>query len=92
MWFEIDGPVDLGLVADRVHLITITNADTGKEYLGGVRQSGGTDPDRYVDIMEAEGGGVQTVSMFVHTRSADGDIDVYAEQYDDITLVVLKVK
>jgi hypothetical protein len=71
------------LQASRVHLITITNGDVGKEYLGGVRDTSSS-LDRYVDIMEAEGGGVQSTSMYVKS-DASSNIDVYAEESTDIT-------
>lgn len=75
--------VGLNLQDTRTHLITITNDDTGKDQLGGVRNTTSS-IDRYFDIMEAEGGGEQGVSMFVQTDGSD-TIEVYSEQYNDIT-------
>jgi hypothetical protein len=84
MWHETDG-TELSLVADKTHLITITNDDAGTEYLGGVRNTTST-INRYVDIMESEGGGNQTTSMYVAVDS-NAKIDVYSEQFNDIWFI-----
>ena len=84
MWHETDG-VELGLKSERVHLITITNDDTGKEQVGGVRNTTSA-LNRWVDIMESENGGLQTYTMFVQS-DASNKIDVWSEQYGDIIFI-----
>jgi hypothetical protein len=81
MWHETDG-TELTLQADRVHLITIYNDEKGNQYLGGVRNTSST-LDRYMVIMESEGGITQATTMFV-TSDANSKIDVYSAQYDDL--------
>ncbi len=84
MWHETDGS-ELSLMVNTTHLITITNDDAGKNFWGGVRNTTSS-LDRRLNIMEAEGGGNQTTSMFVQ---ADGSkkIDVYSEQDNDIWFI-----
>jgi len=79
-WLSVN--IGLDLQNDSVHLITIVNDDSGKNQYGGVRAYGSI-LTRTVDIMEAEGGGVQTTSMYVQT-DASGRIEVWSDQYDDV--------
>jgi hypothetical protein len=80
-WYEVQ--TGLRIQPNRTHLIMIGNDDRGIEYLGGVRNTSST-INRYFDIMEAETNGEQFLTMFVRGDS-NGYIDVYSEQYNDIS-------
>lgn len=82
-WWTIDGPVDLSLQANRVHLITVGHDDNGKNQVAGVREVG-SGLERSIDMMEAEGLGYQCADWYVQTDGS-GDIQVYTAQYDDHT-------
>ncbi len=79
MWFELQAGLDIQ--SNRAHLITIAHGDQGKEQVAGLRNTSSVQ-NRVLPIMEAEGGGYQTATLFVQSDN-NGFIDVYTEQFDD---------
>lgn len=72
--FTGDPSIPKGSVA----LASLVNRATGNEYRIGVRTDG-SGLQRERAISEAEGGGVNVISMFVKTSVADGIIEIWCE-------------
>ena len=65
----------------------LTNAATGNEEIVGVRTDGSS-LERKIAIHEAEGGGINPLSMFVKTSVVDGIIEVYMEDKDTDRVII----
>ncbi len=73
-----------GVGADEVAEIVMVNTDTANEREAGVRTNGSS-LERRLDLHEADSGGVDVATMFVHADlTANATIDVYAEDDLDI--------
>ncbi len=79
-----------GVGADQVAEIVIANTASSSERVGGVRENGSSAGDRFIEIHEAESGGIDTATMLVNTGSAaSASIEVYAESNGDIDFYLI---
>ncbi|MBT8083711.1 MAG: hypothetical protein KJN72_00700, partial [Woeseia sp.] len=76
-----------GVPANAVVEVAVVNTDGGKEWFGGVRAVGST-LDRRLSIHEAEGGGMDVVTMHVQSDSA-GRIEYYSDDMDKLSFILL---
>jgi hypothetical protein len=76
-----------GVPANAVVEVAVINSDAGKEYFGGVRTPGSS-LERRFRLHEAEGGGVDTVTMHVQ---ADGSSQVqhYSDKASRVSFILL---
>lgn len=77
-WVDRDVFTSSSIPKGSVCLASLVNRAAGYEYNIGVRTDGSS-LTRYVSIHEAEGGGVNAVSMFVKSSVADGIIEIWCE-------------
>lgn len=68
--------------------IVFANNNTGFARVAGVRTDGSS-LNRYIDLHEAEGGGITTGNMFVKSNETNGLIEVYAEVGVDVEFYLL---
>ncbi len=73
-----------------VCLASLVNRAGGNEYKIGARTDGSALSKRFRQIHEAEGGGVNALSMFVKTSEADGIIEIYCEDEDPDCSVIIQ--
>ncbi|MCP4391164.1 MAG: LamG domain-containing protein, partial [Gammaproteobacteria bacterium] len=82
--------VDLGafgVPADAVVEVAVVNSGTRREYFGGVRAVGSS-LERRFRLHEAEGGGVDTVTLHVQA-DASSQIEHYSDRRNRVSFVVL---
>jgi hypothetical protein len=82
--------VDLGafgVPASAVVEVAVVNSDTGKEYFGGVRAVGSS-LERRFQLHEAEGGGVDAVTMHVQA-DASSQIQHYSDRSSRVSFILL---
>ena len=82
--------VDLGafgVPANAVVEVAVINSDTGKEYFGGVRAVGSSLERRFA-LHEAEGGGVDAVTMHVQA-DAGSQIQHYSDKATRVSFILL---
>ncbi len=76
-----------GLGPNLVAEIVMVNTDTGAQRLAGVRERGSSWQRRF-NLQEAEGGGIDAMTLMVNTN-ADSEIQVYAQNDNDIDFYVV---
>ena len=76
-----------GVPPGAVAEVAIVNASTGAQRLGGVRAYGST-LNRYLQLHEAESGGIDVVTMHVQA-DASGRIEHYSDQASEVSFVLL---
>ena len=82
--------VDLGafgVPANAVVEVAVVNANTSRQYWGGVRKTGST-LDRRLQLHEAEGGGTDVMVMHVQA-DASSRIEHYSDTPSDVTFILL---
>jgi len=87
-WVEYDLFTNKSVQKGSVAAIIIKNSNQSAEGTGGVRKKG-SGLERKIDLHEAEGGGVTTVTMLVKTDPTDGKIEVYAETVANVTFALI---
>jgi len=76
-----------GVPANAVVEVAIVNSDAGKEYFGGVRTVGSA-LERRFQLHEAEGGGVDTVTLHVQA-DASSQIQHYSDKSSRVSFILL---
>ena len=76
-----------GVPANAVVEVAVVNSDIGKEYFGGVRTLGSSLERRFA-LHEAEGGGVDTITMHVQA-DASSQIQHYSDRATRVSFILL---
>jgi len=86
VWYEKNLFTSDSIPKGSVCLFSLCNEADGNEYNCGVRTEGSS-LTRYIQIHEAEGGGVNVCSMFAKTDTTDGKVEIWGEDYPETYVI-----